>query len=189
MIFYKEYIVNPPLNRIRIMEEDGFITGVSLAGTPGTDHFLRKGERTFEEEGERLRRETASNQRDMNIHNSVICQETPLIQETFRQLQEYLQGQRRQFTLPLQPKGTRFQQSVWEQLQQIPYGELSTYGRIASNLGKPGASRAIGMANHCNPIAIIIPCHRVIGADHSLTGYGGGLDIKEFLLQLEDSYR
>ena len=111
--------------------------------------------------------------------------ETPLLQEAARQLTAYFQGQLRNFSLPLQPKGTTFQRSVWEQLQRIPYGQTCSYGDIARACGNPKASRAVGMANNRNPISIIIPCHRVIGADGKLVGYGGGLDIKIRLLELE----
>ena len=108
-----------------------------------------------------------------------------LLDEAARQLREYLDGSRRDFDLPLSLHGTPFQIAVWAALRQIPYGEVRSYGDIARAIGKPGAARAVGMANHRNPIAIIIPCHRVIGADGSLTGYGGGLDRKRFLLTLE----
>ena len=111
--------------------------------------------------------------------------QTPLLQETEEQLNEYFAGVRREFDLPLAPKGTPFQQAVWQQLLRIPYGEVRTYGQLAAALGKPGASRAVGSACHCNPLCILIPCHRVVGADGSLTGYAGGLDIKEYLLELE----
>lgn len=92
---------------------------------------------------------------------------------------------RREFDLPLAPRGTPFQQAVWQQLLRIPYGEVRTYGQLAAALGKPGASRAVGSACRRNPLCILIPCHRVVGADGSLTGYAGGLDIKEYLLELE----
>ena len=101
------------------------------------------------------------------------------------QLGEYFAGERTQFDLSLAPQGTAFQQSVWRALGRIPYGETASYGEIARAIGRPTASRAIGGANHRNPIAIIIPCHRVIGADGSMTGYGGGLDRKQLLLELE----
>lgn len=112
-------------------------------------------------------------------------QDTPLLLEAQAQLAQYFAGQRTGFSLPLAPAGTAFQQAVWRQLQQIPYGQTRTYGQIAVALGKPTASRAVGRANHHNPIAILIPCHRVIGADGSLTGYAGGLAVKEALLRLE----
>lgn len=111
--------------------------------------------------------------------------QTPLLQEAEEQLTEYFAGVRREFDLPLTPKGTPFQQAVWAQLLQIPYGESCTYGQLAAALGKPSASRAVGNACRSNPLAILIPCHRVVGANGSLTGYAGGLDVKEYLLELE----
>ena len=110
---------------------------------------------------------------------------TALLEETARQLREYFAGQRREFDLPLRLRGTAFQMQVWKALQAIPYGEVRTYGEIARAIGKPKACRAVGMANHHNPISIIVPCHRVVGAGGSLTGYGGGLENKRFLLELE----
>ena len=101
------------------------------------------------------------------------------------EIEEYLKGERKHFTLPLFPKGTPFQERVWDALREIPYGETRTYSDIAKRIGKPKAYRAIGMANHRNPLSILIPCHRVIGADGSLVGYGGGTAIKEYLLELE----
>jgi methylated-DNA-[protein]-cysteine S-methyltransferase len=103
------------------------------------------------------------------------------------QLHEYLQGKLRDFTCPLDPVGTDFQKRCWEALRTIPYGETRSYAQIANQIGAPRAFRAVGQANHSNPIAIIIPCHRVIGAGGSLTGYGGGLKMKEELLRLESS--
>ena len=101
------------------------------------------------------------------------------------QLNEYFTGRRRTFDLPLSLRGTPFQRSVWLQLLQIPWGETRSYGDIARAVGKPGAARAVGMANQTNPLPIIVPCHRVIGANGSLTGYAGGLDVKARLLALE----
>lgn len=112
-------------------------------------------------------------------------QDTPLLLEAKRQLEEYFAGLRASFSLPLNPRGTAFQKKVWQQLEAIPYGQTCTYGQIATAVGQPTASRAVGGANHNNPIAIVIPCHRVIGANGKLTGYAGGLDIKEKLLRLE----
>ncbi|MDE2294357.1 MAG: methylated-DNA--[protein]-cysteine S-methyltransferase [Gammaproteobacteria bacterium] len=102
-----------------------------------------------------------------------------------RQLREYFDGTRREFDLPLAPRGTPFQQTVWRALRRIPYGRTLAYGELARRIGKPGAARAVGMANHHNPLSIVVPCHRVIGADGGLTGYGGGLDRKRWLLALE----
>ena len=109
----------------------------------------------------------------------------PLLAEAARQLHEYFTGERKAFDLPLSIKGTDFQQAVWNALMDVPYGETRTYGEIAKAIGKPKAARAVGMANNRNPVSIVIPCHRIIGADGSLTGYGGGLNAKEFLLKLE----
>lgn len=110
---------------------------------------------------------------------------SPLLDAAEAQLREYFAGARRTFDLPLAPHGTAFQQRVWTALRAIPYGETRTYGELAAAINSPNASRAVGMANHRNPIPIIIPCHRVIGANGTLTGYAGGLEIKRRLLALE----
>lgn len=102
-----------------------------------------------------------------------------------RQLEEYWRGERQDFAVPLAPRGTTFQKDVWEALLAIPYGKTASYSEIAARVGNPKACRAVGLANGRNPISIIVPCHRVIGADGSLTGYGGGLDRKMVLLDLE----
>lgn len=108
-----------------------------------------------------------------------------LTQEAVNQLMEYFEGKRKVFDLPLSPIGTPFQQAVWKALCSIPYGETRSYGEIAKMIGNSKASRAVGMANNRNPISIIIPCHRVIGASGKLVGYGGGIDKKIYLLNLE----
>ena len=115
--------------------------------------------------------------------------ETPLLKKANQELQEYFNGKRKSFDLPLVPQGTEFQQKVWKALQAIPYGETLSYKDIAINVDNSKASRAVGMANNRNPIPIIIPCHRVIGANGSLVGYGGGLNIKEKLLEIEKNGR
>ena len=107
--------------------------------------------------------------------------------ETSRQLALYFQGRLTQFDLPLAARGTPFQQRVWEELKTIPYGTTISYSELARRIGQPSASRAVGMANGRNPIGIIVPCHRVIGANGKLTGYGGGLPRKEVLLAFEAS--
>lgn len=112
-------------------------------------------------------------------------EETPLIRETKRQLDEYFAGKRKAFDVPTRLEGTEFQKKVWNELKNIPYGETVTYKYMAEAVGCPRGYRAVGLANNRNPISIIYPCHRVIGSDGSLTGYGGGLDIKEKLLALE----
>ena len=105
--------------------------------------------------------------------------------EVERQLDEYFAGTRRTFDLPLAPRGTPFQQAVWMQLREVPMGETTTYGTLAARIGKPNASRAVGAAVGRNPISIIVPCHRVVGSDGSLTGFAGGLVRKEHLLGIE----
>lgn len=105
--------------------------------------------------------------------------------DVITQLEEYFDGDRRTFDVPLKARGTPFQVSVWEGLKQIPYGETISYGELARWIGKPMAVRAVGRANGSNPIAVIVPCHRVIGANGTLTGYGGGLERKAKLLTLE----
>jgi methylated-DNA-[protein]-cysteine S-methyltransferase len=102
-----------------------------------------------------------------------------------RQLREYFDGERTVFDLPLGLDGTAFQQRVWAALQQIPYGQTVSYGQLADRLGQPSASRAVGLANGKNPVGIIVPCHRVVGADGGLTGYGGGIERKRYLLDHE----
>ena len=111
--------------------------------------------------------------------------ETKLIKETYRQLSEYFEGTRREFDINIKLIGTPFQLQVWDQLLKIPYGKTVSYKWVAENIQHPNAYRAVGMANNRNPISIIVPCHRVIGQDGSLVGYGGGLDIKRELLTLE----
>lgn len=108
--------------------------------------------------------------------------------QTLEQLKEYFLGKRHDFNLPLRPLGTPFQLSVWEELKKIPYGVTCSYGDIAERLGNPKAQRAVGMANHNNPLGIIVPCHRVIGKNGDLTGYAGGVHLKEHLLTLEKQY-
>lgn len=111
--------------------------------------------------------------------------ETELLLECKRQVEDYFKGNLQFFDLPLNPKGSEFQKKVWRALLSIPYGETRSYGEIAKQIGKEKAARAIGGANHVNPISIVIPCHRVIGANGKLVGYAGGMQAKEFLLALE----
>jgi len=111
--------------------------------------------------------------------------ESALLRECMRQLREYFAGRRREFDLPLALHGTPFQQACWQALREIPYGQTCSYADIAQRIGRPKACRAVGGANHVNPISIIVPCHRVIGMSGKPVGYGGGLDKKEYLLALE----
>lgn len=144
-----------PIGIVRIIEEDGFITSV---------HMMQVIE---------------------SMPDDIVYRETEILLSAKKQLEEYFAAIRKNFDLPLKPKGTPFQLLVWEQLKQIPYGETRSYGEIAKAIGNPKASRAVGGANNKNPIGIIVPCHRVIGANGKLVGYAGGLDVKEKLLMLE----
>ncbi|MER5213580.1 methylated-DNA--[protein]-cysteine S-methyltransferase [Streptomyces sp. NPDC002838] len=141
---------------LTLVADDGVLCGLYM-----TDQRHRPGEETF---GARA--------------------EGPFV-EAEEELEAYFAGELKDFTLRLRLHGTLFQRSVWDQLRKIPYGETRTYGELADALGNPGASRAVGLANGKNPIGIIVPCHRVVGADGSLTGYGGGLDRKQRLLGFE----
>ncbi|MFJ1845198.1 MULTISPECIES: methylated-DNA--[protein]-cysteine S-methyltransferase [unclassified Streptomyces] len=150
-------VVDSPYGPLTLVATDGVLAGLYM-----TDQRHRPPEETFGEPDPRP------------------------FTETIRQLDAYYAGELREFDLPLHLDGTPFQCSVWEQLQLIPYGETRSYGELAELLGKPGASRAVGLANGKNPVSIIVPCHRVIGASGSLTGYGGGLDRKQRLLAFEN---
>ncbi|APZ49300.1 hypothetical protein BW721_06190 [Jeotgalibaca sp. PTS2502] len=112
---------------------------------------------------------------------------TPLLMETERQITDYFKGKLTQFNLPLDTNGTVFQEQVWQALRDIPYGQVRSYQDIAIAIGNPKAVRAVGGANNRNPISIVTPCHRVIGKNGSLVGYGGGVDVKQSLLELENS--
>ena len=120
-----------------------------------------------------------------DLENEIKVKDTELLIKTANQLKEYFAGQRKNFDVPLNPKGTEFMKKVWTALCEIPYGEVYSYKQIAEKIGNPKASRAVGMANHNNPIPIIIPCHRVVGSNGRLVGYELGLEMKNFLLELE----
>ena len=122
------------------------------------------------------------------VPQDVYMKETALIREAAAQLEDYLAGKRKIFEVPLAMEGTPFQQAVWKALTTIPYGETRSYKEIAQSIGRPKACRAVGMANNKNPIAIFVPCHRVIGTNGKLVGYAGGLDMKERLLSMEKKY-
>lgn len=119
------------------------------------------------------------------VKKDYIVEETSLIQEAAKEVNEYFDGERKSFEFPIAPQGTLFQQKVWQALQQIPYGETRNYKQIAEVIGQPKAARAVGMANNKNPILLAIPCHRVIGSNGQLIGFAGGLFMKETLLNLE----
>lgn len=117
--------------------------------------------------------------------NSLPESAPPALKEAWQQLDEYFKGRRRQFSVKLRLSGTDFQKRVWAELRKIPFGQTRSYGQIAAACGRPGAARAVGGANNKNPVVIFVPCHRVIGSDGSLTGFGGGLWRKEWLLRHE----
>ncbi|MFF4211624.1 methylated-DNA--[protein]-cysteine S-methyltransferase [Streptomyces sp. NPDC001796] len=149
-------IIDSPYGPLTLVADDGVLCGLYM-----TEQRHRPSEETF---GERKEGSFA---------------------EAEEQLEAYFSGELKEFTLELRLHGTPFQRGVWEQLRRIPYGETRSYGQLADALGNPGASRAVGLANGRNPIGIIVPCHRVIGASGGLTGYGGGLDRKRRLLEFE----
>ena len=142
------------------------------------------GKIVIEEEGEAITALYIDNNTD-GAKKTENGAETPLLQETKKQLMEYFAGTRREFELPICLRGTEFRKKVWNALRQIPYGETRSYAEVAAAIGNPKASRAVGGANHYNPIMIIVPCHRVIWEDGRLTGFGGGLFANEYLLTLE----
>lgn len=128
----------------------------------------------------------------LTLDNEKYCykeKNTEILNETEKQLNEYFCGKRKNFNVPINPKGTEFQKQVWNELLKIPYGQTVTYKQIAQKIEKPNASRAVGMANHNNPIAIIVPCHRVVGSNNKLVGYAFGLEKKQFLLDLENKFK
>jgi methylated-DNA-[protein]-cysteine S-methyltransferase len=149
--------IDSPVGELTVVAEDGALLGLYYPG-----HKRRPAEGTFGEytdEG---------------------------FEDVRAQLGEYFAGTRRTFDLPLAPRGTEFDRSVWQLLTEIPFGETRTYGDLAKRLGDPGLAQAVGAANGRNPISIIVPCHRVVGANGNLTGYAGGLDRKRNLLELEE---
>ena len=143
------------IGRLGIVEEDGALTQIFKVGT------------------------------DRLPAHDFVLGETELLKETDRQLREYFSGQRKEFDLPLLLRGTDFQKKVWQALRAIPFGQTASYQEIADRVGSPKACRAVGQANHHNRLSIIVPCHRVIGKSGALTGYGGGMEMKEYLLSLE----
>lgn len=123
------------------------------------------------------------------IPEDALLNETDILKEAGKQLYNYFLGRQKIFTLPLAPAGTEFMKNVWKSLLAIPYGETRSYKEIAQSIGNPKASRAVGLANNKNPIPIFIPCHRVIGANGKLVGFGGGLQMKAYLLELEKQHK
>ena len=152
-----------PIGPLLLAEEDGYIVEISFMGADTRAEF----------------KQTTSTSPKADVATSQI------LEECITQLDAYFAGKLNTFTIPIKLKGTDFRMRVWEALRSIPYGETISYKELAQRIGQPNAIRAVGGANHHNPISIIVPCHRVIGATGKLVGYGGGLSIKEFLLNLE----
>lgn len=175
-IYFQTY--QTPVGPVTIEAGETAITGIrtNQASYPDQDHQMQMAEQA---------------QKQILIQNRnqkpgwILNQETTLIFRAYEELMEYFSGKRRYFDLPLHVSGTDFQMQVWKALQEIPYRETRTYKEIAIKTGRPKACRAVGGACHRNPILIMIPCHRVIGADGSLTGFGGGIPVKKQLLALE----
>ncbi|WP_151480219.1 methylated-DNA--[protein]-cysteine S-methyltransferase [Streptomyces albicerus] len=153
-------VIDSPYGPLTLVATDGVLSGLYM-----TDQRHRPPEETFGEPDD-----------------------TPF-GEAIEELRAYFAGELKEFSVRLRLDGTPFQRSVWEQLRKIPYGETRSYGELADALGNPKASRAVGLANGKNPLGIIVPCHRVVGADGSLTGYGGGLERKQRLLDFERGER
>jgi methylated-DNA-[protein]-cysteine S-methyltransferase len=153
-------VIDSPIGPLTLIVRDGRLTGVHMEVTRYEPDAAALGE-------------------------AVPCDADPVLAAAASQLDAYFSGELTSFDLPLDLEGTGFQRTVWQGLQSIPYGVTISYGELARRIGQPSASRAVGLANGRNPVSIIVPCHRVIGADGSLTGYGGGMDRKRFLLGLE----
>ncbi len=166
-------LIDSPAGPVRVIAHDGAVTAVEFLAPPPQDASPRSSTRLAAE-------------RSAGRAIGDRCDDDPLLVEAARQLSAYFAGELRSFDLPLRPEGTAFQQRVWTQLQEIGYGQTATYGEVASRMGmKPGASRAVGAANGRNPIGIVIPCHRVVGSTGLLSGYAGGVERKQLLLELE----
>jgi methylated-DNA-[protein]-cysteine S-methyltransferase len=165
-------MLDSPAGPIRVIARDGAVTSVEFLAEPPEDASPHSSMRA-----------AASRSRSRDVGDR--ADDDPLLAEAARQLRAYFARELKEFDLPLRPAGTDFQQRVWRQLLEIGYGETASYGEIARRVGHPDSSRAVGAANGRNPLAIVVPCHRVIGSDGSLTGYAGGLVQKRALLSLE----
>ncbi len=152
----KHFLMESPIGTLTLVSSDGVLSGLYMG-----EHRHGPGERAL---GER-------------VHSG--------FEQAEAELREYFDRKRTRFTIPLAMEGTAFQKQVWQRLCAIPFGETRSYGQIAEEIGNPKSVRAVGLANGRNPVSIVVPCHRVIGSDGSLTGYGGGLERKKFLLELE----
>jgi methylated-DNA-[protein]-cysteine S-methyltransferase len=166
-------LVDSPAGPIRVVAREGAVTAIEFTGPPPAEAAPRSSMRQAEQR---------SAERDAGERDDA----DPLLAEAARQLRAYFAGELREFDLPLEPGGTAFQRRVWDELRRIGYGETASYGELAHRLGlHRGAARAVGAANGRNPIGIVVPCHRVVGAKGSLSGYAGGVERKQLLLRLE----
>jgi methylated-DNA-[protein]-cysteine S-methyltransferase len=150
---------------------------------PAVVHAMPWGFLLVEEQGGALTRVQCL--RPEERETSAVSESTPLLREACAQLDAYFEGRLRRFDLPLSPQGTQFQRRVWEELRRIGWGSTRSYGEVARAVGSPRGARAVGMACNRNPLLLVVPCHRVVGADGSLVGFGGGLELKRRLLELE----
>ena len=166
-------VIHTPIGALQIIAQGGFLTNIHWEGTHTIPQETPRQEPTQPKQNPAQDQETTFDD----------CE--ALLATAAQQILEYFAGQRRAFTLPLNPGGTPFQKRVWQALQEIPYGHVISYKQLAQRIGQPTALRAVGGANHRNPLPIVIPCHRVIASDGSLGGFGGGLEIKRALLELE----
>ena len=164
--------VDSPVGPLLLAANDAGLTHLLFASAP---HSLGLASSPGDASADSIRAERAPSAAEATLSLAV------------QQLDEYFSGRRTRFDLPLAAAGTEFQQAVWTALTHIPYGGTYSYGELAARIGRPRAVRAVGLANGRNPISIVVPCHRVIGANGALTGYGGGLERKRFLLELETS--
>ncbi len=165
MTYYTTTVESPCGPLLCVVDGAGAVVRIEFSGKAGRDS-----------------QKVTERMRDRGIE---VVEDPDRTAEVRRQLEEYFAGRRQEFDLPLSPVGTPFELAVWEELKKIPFGETRSYGEIAASLGRPGSARAVGRANGANPIPIVVPCHRVIGADGSLTGFGGGLEAKSRLLEIE----
>ncbi len=182
------FYYNTLIGKLRIEEEDNVIVGVSVLDGNELEQGNDSEMGNESEQGNDSKQRKDSNRINERKHKkgSDRIKETDLIKTTYVQLMEYFDGKRTTFDVPIRLEGSSFQTKVWEELRKIPYGETRSYGEIAKMVGVPKGARAVGGANHNNPILIIVPCHRVIGSSGSLVGFGAGIPVKEMLLKLEN---
>lgn len=190
-ISYNNYITNKIIQEMIDMRTYDRFHKITLSKELGENSYIYEtnyGIFCVSEDGIAVTKVDLLTQDEYNMmikDNHIRIKETPLLRKTIQQLEEYFTGKRKNFDLPLNPPGTEFQKKVWQALCKVPYGSTCSYKDIAEEVNNPKAYRAVGLANNKNPIMIIIPCHRVIGVNGDLVGYGGGIELKKKLLELE----